>query len=115
MTLRYQVLDVFYTGEIVGELEFEYRSGGYMALTFDFRIKEVTSEPRSLEPVLEIIPGIFVLSNDLIMEIPSGTQVDQVCQITLHCSKIYKTYEDAAGDLAKKRFQNSINGGHACA
>jgi len=115
MTLRYQVFDVFYTGEIVGGLEFESRPGDYIALTFDFRIKEVTSEPRSLEPVLEIIPGIFILSGNTIMEIPSGTQVGQVCQITLHCPEIYKTYEDAAGDLVKKRFQDSINRGHACA
>ena len=102
MTFRYQVLNVFYTGEIVGELEFEYHLNNCMSLTFDFQIKEITSEHRALEPVLEIVPGIFVLSNNLMMEIPSGVQVDQICQIALHCPYVYSTYENAAGALAKE-------------
>ncbi|RUM44355.1 MAG: hypothetical protein DSY80_04470 [Desulfocapsa sp.] len=110
MITLYDGLRNFYTGIIIKEVEVTRFSSKNVKLKFDFQIEEITFVHRSLAPVIKIFPQIFILSEDIIMETPITYRRDRVRRIILHCPKIYKTYEDAAGDLVKKRFQDSING-----
>jgi len=110
MITLYDGLRNFYTGMVINEVEVVCPFTKNVKLKFDFQIEEITSVHQPLAPVIKILPQIFILSEDTIMQRPITYRRERVRRITLHCLVIYKTYEDAAGALAKKRFQDSING-----
>ncbi|RUM44354.1 MAG: hypothetical protein DSY80_04465 [Desulfocapsa sp.] len=136
MTFKTRISDLFYTGEIAGAVNiapiarscesligfsFHGKSNG-LEVSFDFRVVEITSESRECPFIIEIFPGAFIHPEGVDIRDTFSVEDSEtlcqapgiVCYCTLRCQKIYKTYEDAAGDLVEKKFNEAQNPKFSC-